>query len=175
MSRILVQEAANLFCGDHDPTASQHLVLSELALPALQELYQDHHAGGSPVKIEIPVGIEKLTPTFKLVGHQPEVMTLFGLGASAVKNFTAYGVLRDKQTAVAQQIKAVMTGRLGKVEQEAFKRGELQHHDYAINGVVRYLVEIDGVEQFFWDFYTAEWRVAGVSQNDEKRLLNIPG
>ena len=36
MSTIYVMEAANLFCGDHDPTASKHLTLSELKLPPLQ-------------------------------------------------------------------------------------------------------------------------------------------
>ena len=68
MSTIYVMEAANLFAGDHDPTASKHLTLAELKLPTLQEMYQDHHAGGSRVQIEVAVGISKLEPTFKLNG-----------------------------------------------------------------------------------------------------------
>jgi hypothetical protein len=32
MSTIYVMEAANLFCGDDDPTASKHLTLTELQL-----------------------------------------------------------------------------------------------------------------------------------------------
>jgi uncharacterized protein len=154
-SKLLVMEAANLFCGDHDPTASKHLTLSELQLPMLQEMFADHHAGGSRVKIEIPVGIEKLEPTFKLVGWD--------------------GSLRDKKTGVAIGSKAIIEGRLGKIEQEAFKRGELQSHDYAINGVTHYELHVDGVEKVFWDFYTTQWRIDGRPQNDdERRLLNLP-
>jgi P2 family phage contractile tail tube protein len=174
-SQLLVMEAANLFCGDHDPTASKHLTLSELQLPMLQEMFADHHAGGSRVKIEIPVGIEKLEPTFKLVGWDPDLLSQFGLGTAATKNFTAYGSLRDKKTGTAVGAKAIIEGRIGKIEAEAFKRGELQSHDYAINGVTHYELWVDGKEKVFWDFYTNDWRIDGVSQNsDERRLLNLP-
>ena len=60
MSKILVMEAANLSCGDHDPSASKHLTLSEIQLPVLQEMYADHHAGGSGFQIEIAVGKQKM-------------------------------------------------------------------------------------------------------------------
>jgi P2 family phage contractile tail tube protein len=171
---MLIMEAANLFCGDDDPTASKHLTLSELALPVLQEMFADHHAGGSRVQIEIPVGVQKLEPTFKLVGNDPALLSMFGLGSSATKKFTAYGVLRDKRTGVAQQAKAIMEGRLGKIEAETFKRGELQHHDYAINAVVHYELWINNAEKVFWDFFSADWRIDGVAQNAEERsLLNI--
>ena len=68
MSTLYVLEAANLFCGDHDPKNSKHLTLQELKLPTLEAEYQDHMPGGSKVGIEIEVGIKKLEPTFKLVG-----------------------------------------------------------------------------------------------------------
>ena len=38
MSNIYIMEAANLFCGDENPTASKHLTLTELQLPNLQEI-----------------------------------------------------------------------------------------------------------------------------------------
>lgn len=175
MSDILTMEAANLFCGDHDPNASKHLTLSELQLPALQEMFADHHAGGSRVQIEVPVGIQKLEPTFKLVGWDEDVLTQFGLGTSATKRYTAYGVLRSKRSGEARQVKAIIEGRIGKVEAETFKRGELQSHDYAINSVMHYEVYIDGKEKFYWDFYSGVWRVDSVDQNaDERRLLNLP-
>ena len=53
MSSLYILEAANLFCGDHDPTASKHLALQELKLPALEEMTQDHMPGGGRVQIEI--------------------------------------------------------------------------------------------------------------------------
>lgn len=171
-----VMEAANLFCGDHDPTASKHLTLSELQLPNLQEIYQDHHAGGSRVAIEVAVGIQKLEPTFKLSGHDPDLLAMFGLSTRKQQVFTAYGVIRNKRTGAVVQSKAIMRGRLGKIEAEAFKRGELQSHDYAINEVVHYELHFGGKEKIFWDFFSTEWRLDGVDQNgDERRMLGISG
>ena len=91
MATIFVMEAGNLFCGDHDPSASKHLTLNELQLPALQEIYQEHHAGGSRVQIEVAVGIQKLEPTFKLAGWDPELLTRFGLGTRDAKGLASSG------------------------------------------------------------------------------------
>ena len=175
MSTIYIMEAANLFCGDHDPTASKHLTLTELQLPALQEMYQDHHAGGSRVQIEVAVGIQKLEPTFKLAGWDPDLLTRFGLGSSRASVFTAYGVVRDKRTGVAYEAKAIMEGRLGKVEADTFQRGEMMGHGYAINEVMHYELWFADQEKLYWDFYSTDWRLDGVSQNDdERRILRIP-
>ena len=175
MSTIYVLEAANLFCCDHDPSASKHLTLNELQLPALQEIYQEHHAGGSRVQIEVAVGIQKLEPTFKLAGWDPELLTRFGLGTRDAKVFTAYGVVRDKRTGVAYEAKAIIEGRLGKIEPEAFKRGELMGHDYAINEVMHYELWFGEKEKLFWDFFSGDWRLDGTSQiDDERRILRIP-
>lgn len=175
-ANFLIMEAANLFCGDHDPKASKHLTLAEIQLPNLQEAYQDHHPGGSPVGIEVAVGVQKLEPTFKLAGSDPDLLTQFGIGSRYKKNFTAYAVLRDKRTGEAIEQKAIIEGRIGKIEGEAFKRGEMQSHDYAINEVTHYELWIGGKEKFYWDFFTAEYRLDGVSQNsDERDILRING
>jgi hypothetical protein len=44
VSTLYVLEAANLFCGDHDPKNSKHLTLQELKLPSL-EADSGPHAG----------------------------------------------------------------------------------------------------------------------------------
>ena len=169
-----IMEAANLFAGDHDPTASKHLTLAELQLPAMNEIYQDHHPGGSLFQVEVGLGIEKLLPTFKLSGSDPDLMSAFGLGASARRTFTAYGVIRNKRTGEALESKAIIEGRLGKIEPETFQRGELMGHDYAINEVMHYELWWAGAEKFYWDFWTSEWRVDGVAQNaDENRILRV--
>lgn len=171
---IYIMEAANLFCGDHDPTASKHLTLSELQLPALQEMYQDHHAGGSKVQIEVAVGVQKLEPTFKLAGWDPDLLAQFGVNSGKTRVFTGYGVIRDKRTGDAIEAKVIMEGRLGKVEAEAFQRGEMQSHDYAINELLHYELWFDEKEKLYWDFFTSEWRLDGVDQNaDERRILRI--
>jgi uncharacterized protein len=140
----------------------------------LNRVYQDHHAGGSRVQIEVAVGISKLEPTFKLNGWDPDLLTQFGLGSSRQKVFTAYGVIRDKRTGVANEAKAIIEGRLGKIEPDAFQRGELQGHEYAINEVMHYELWFNEKEKLFWDFFSTEWRLDGVSQNDdERRILRI--
>jgi uncharacterized protein len=171
---IYVMEAANLFCGDHDPTASKHLTLVELALPTLQGIYADHHPGGGRVAIELEVGVQKLEPTFKLNGYDPDVLTLFGVGGKLKRVFTAYGVIVDKRTGRRIESKAVIEGRLGKVEPSAFQRGELQSHDYAINEVTHYEVWFDGQQKIFWDFFTNSWLVNGADENAEiNQILRI--
>lgn len=175
-ANLFVMEAANLFCGDHDPSASKHLTLSELQLPNLNESFQDHHPGGSMVGIEIAVGVQKLEPTFKLAGWDPDLITQFGVGSRLKRVFTAYGVIRNKRTGEAIEAKAIMEGRLGKIEGEAFKRGELQSHDYAINEVLHYELWFDKQEKFYWDFFTGEFRLDGTSQvSDERDILRVGG
>lgn len=174
--KFLVLEAVNLFCGDHDPTGSKHLTISELQLPTLQETYQDHRPGGSRVGIEVGLGIEKLMATFKLTGMDPEMYGLFGINNRQKNVFTAYGVLRDKRTGSVEQAKAIMRGRLGSIEQEGFERGNLIGHNYGINEILHYEFYIGGAEKVYWDFFTQELRQDGVDQNaDERRLLNIGG
>lgn len=173
--RMWFLEGCNLFVGDHDPNASKHLTLTELQLPTMEEMTADHHPGGSPFAIDVPVGYEKLEATFKLAGWDPDVLSMFGVGTRVAETFTAYGSLRDKLTGVSMQAKAVMTGRLGRAEPETFQRGELQGHDYAITSMIRYQLFLGGREKFYFDFATAAWRIDGKVQNaDERRNLMLP-
>ena len=176
MSTIFIMEAANLYCGDDDPSDSKHLSLGSLKLPVLQRKYQDHHGGGSVVGVEVDVGVEKLEATFSLAGWDPAVLVQFGFGSRNRRPYTAYGVIRNKKTGRAIEAKAVMEGQIGKVESDAFQRGELQNHEYMINGIMHYRLYFDGAEKFYWDHFTSEYRIDGQSDNaDERRILRIPG
>ncbi len=175
MSTIYILEAVNLFCGDHDPTRSKHLTLQELKLPTLQAIYAEHHPGGGLVQIEIEVGVQKLEPTFKLAGIDPDLLAEFGLGSRLKSVFTAYGKVIDKRAGRAIEVKAIMEGRLGKIEADAFQRGELMGHEYAINEITHYELWFDEKEKIAWDFYTNTWRVNGVDENaDTNRILRVP-
>jgi uncharacterized protein len=172
---VFYMEAANLFCGDHDPSSSKHLSLEELKLPDLVGKYADHAAGGSPVDVEIQVGVEKLQPTFKLKGFDPELVKQFGMGSPTRRVYTAYGVLRDLRTGAAKEGKAIMEGRLGRIAADAFKRGEAMSEDYAINEVMHYELFFDQKELLYWDFFTTEWRVDSQRMNgDTMSILRIP-
>ena len=57
---------------------------------------------------------------------------------------------------------------------DAFQRGELQGHEYAINEVMHYELWFNEKEKLFWDFFSSEWRLDGISQNDdERRILRV--
>jgi P2 family phage contractile tail tube protein len=174
MSTLFVMEAVSLFCGDEDPTAGKHLSIQELKLPDMNETFADHTPGGGRVGIEVPVGIEKFEAPFKLTGFDPQVMSQFGLHTKVAQNYTAYGSVINRRTGAAIEAKALMEGRLGKVSPEAFKKGDLHGFDYAINGITHYELHFDGVEKFYFDFFTNAWRVDGVDQNaDQNRILRI--
>lgn len=173
---IYIMTAANLYVGDHDPEKSKHLTLDELALPSLEEIGVDHHPGGAKIGTEFTVGVQKLEPTFKLNGWDPDAMAQFGLGSRHRNRFTAYGEITEQRTGRAIEAVAVLEGRLGKVEPDAFKRGELQGHEYAIKSVTHYSLIFDGKEIYYWDFFTSKWRVNGADENaDTNRILRIPG
>jgi P2 family phage contractile tail tube protein len=175
MNTIYVMEAVNLFCGDHDPTASKHLTISELKLPPLQGIYADHHGGGARVAIEVEVGIQKLEPTFKLAGFDPAMLAQFGLGSRYKNVYTAYGMIRDKRTGRAIEAKAIIEARLGKIEPDAFTRGEMVGHEYALNEVTHYEMWFDGKPKIKWDFFENTWEVDGNDENaDENRILRVP-
>lgn len=161
---IYVMTAVNLFCGDDDPTKSKGLTISELKLPSLEEEFADHKAGGAPVGIEIPVGIKKLEPTFKLDGFDPDLLVKFGLNSKVRNVFTVYGNISDRRSGRDIPTKAILEGRLGRVAPDAFQSGNLMGHEYAINEVVRYELYFDGKEKIFWDFFESTWRVDGVDQ-----------
>lgn len=166
MSAILYTlDAANLFVGDHDPSNSQHLAIRELKLPDLRENFVDHHPGGARAQIELSVGIQKLTPTFRLAGHDPKVLTQFGLSTRRKQTFTAYGEMINRRSGDTFELKSVMEGRLGSIEGDAFQKGEVTSHSYAINEVTHYELWWANVEKIYWDFWTNTWRVDGVDQN----------
>ncbi len=171
---VYMMEAVNLFAGDHNPESSKHLTITELKLPDLQEMFADHHPGGGLVATEFAVGVEKLEPTFNLAGFDPELLTEFGLNTRYRNRFTAYGVIRDQRTGKALEAKAIIEARLGRVAPDAFQRGEMQSHEYAMNSVVHYELWFDGSPKIEWDFFTSLWRVDGVDQNaDVNRILRI--
>lgn len=174
---LLITEAMNLFVGDDDPANSKHLTLMSTKLPTMEEVTQTHHGGGAVGEIEVGgLGLKALQITFKLAGKDPQVMRQFGLGSRSVMPYTAYGAIRDKRTGTYQELKVIAEGRLGRIEDDEFKRGELQGQDHVINEIMHYEVHWGGAELWFYDWKTTTWRVDGVSQNAAVRnILRIPG
>lgn len=176
MAQLYIMEAANLFAGAEDASGSKHLTLRDLKLPTMEEKTAEHHPGGSKFAVQISgLGFNPLAATFRLVGFDPKMLALFGLGSQLRRRYTALGVIRDKIGGRAVQSKAILEGRLQRIEQDTFNRGELVGHDYAISEIMHYELYFDGAEKFYFDFPTVEWRVNGISENDERRLLGLAG
>lgn len=177
LANIYLMEAANLFCGDHDPSGTNHLTLEEMKLPDLEQSGIEHAPGGGVMGMTFTTTMVKaLSSTFKLKGMDPERLALFGLGSSQKRKFTAYGVVREKRTNKAMDAVAVMEGAIMRLSGTAFTRGNGMDHEYMIGELLSYHLAIDGKDIYKIDAWTNQFEVGGVSQTDElNRLLRIPG
>ena len=177
MATIYLLEAVNLFMGDHDPTASNHLELEEFKLPEPSVKASEHAPGGGILTVDFSMNLlEKLEPTFKLRGFNPDRLKQFGLNTPYRHIFTAYGVIRDKRSGKAIEAMAVVEAKIGKITPDAFKRGDDFGHEYALQEVVSYKLAVAGEEVFAVDFFENTWRVGGVDQfADVNRILRVPG
>ena len=176
---LMILELANIFAGLVDPGASNHLVVQDLKLPAIEENYVDFAAGGAPVQIEIPTYINRLESTFTLIGFVPQVMTMIGLTVRSSQVFSAFGLVRDRLTGDAYQVRAVMTGRLGRVNPSNFRRGDLFSHEYSIRGITRYILDVGDPSSpesiYKWDFYELMKVIGGVDANADLNAMLLTG
>jgi len=175
MATLYIPEALNIFVGS-SADSSKHLSITSNTLPVLEEKTAEHHAGGSIGAIEIGgLGLQALTQGFNLSGYDPQVMSEFGSIGAASNTFTTYGVIRDKQGNAPIELKAVVWGRLTKLEMSEFKRGDLASQTHQIKEVVRYQLFWNGAEKYYYDFYGSIWRIDGIDQNQAvNSILRIP-
>jgi P2 family phage contractile tail tube protein len=174
MNDIHHLEAANLYCGDINPLNSTHLQIANLKLPTLEESFAEHTPGGAPIGVEISTHMMRLEVTFELVGWQPDIMALIGRERRDAQLFTAYGHMRSKRTAQSFQVKAIIEGRLGRVDPTEFRKGDNHSHAYRIGGIWHYELRYANEELYFWDFWTSERRARGIDLNaDMNRELGI--
>lgn len=148
---ILSMEAANIFCGNNGD--SNHLRLSSVHLPSIEEMYVDHRAGGAPVAIEVDVCLSRLQCDFRLTGWTPNVDRLISAWSSGSNIFRFYGAVRSRTTGKVYQAYASMFGRLGKAQPAMWQRGALNASDYSIRGIINYQLTIAGTQVFRWDFF----------------------
>lgn len=174
---LFIQEAVNLFVGDSGPDNSKHLTLESIKLPSLEEVTQSYTPGGSIGEIKVSgFGLKALESTFKVKGYDPQIMSQFGMNSRGRMPFTVYGAIRDKKGNGYVELKAVMEGRLIKIDGDDLQRAELAGHDHAIDEIWHYELHWAGKEKYYYDFLSSEWRVDGVSQDSARRnILRIPG
>lgn len=166
---VMIMDYANLFCGagPQDDAASNHLVLTELNLPAMDVQYADHRAAGAPIFIELDTGMARLETTFVLVGLTPQVMNLVNSWVLTERKFFAYGNVRDHNTGIAIQAAAAFIGQLGRADPQNFRKGDVMHTNYAIRGITHYEFKLAGQDLVIWDFFTNTRFFGGIDKNAE--------
>ena len=166
---VQIMDYANLFCGSGpaDDASSNHLVLTELNLPAMDVQYNDHRAAGAPIYIELDTGMARLEATFVLVGITPQVMNLVNSWVLTERKFFAYGNVRDHNTGLAYQAAAAFIGQLGRADPQNFRKGDVMHTNYAIRSITHYEFALANEPLVMWDFFTNTRFFGGRDKNAE--------
>jgi P2 family phage contractile tail tube protein len=172
---LFLQEGATLVAGDTGPDNVKIHNLDSVQLPDLEEMNEAHHAGGTIGEVEWGnLGMKAISPTFKLKGWDPQVMSL--LGQRNRQTFTVRGSIKDKQKQTLIGVRAIFFARLGKISPEAFERGKLMGHDHTLHEVTHYQLFFNEAEKYYWDHWEVAFRIDGVDMlADERRILGLPG
>jgi phage tail tube protein FII len=173
---VMVMDYANLFCGagPADDVASNHLVLTEVNLPAMDVQYSDHRAAGAPIYIELETGMARLETTFVLVGVNAQVQELVDSWITEQRKFFVFGNVRDHLTGIAYQAAAAMRGQLGRADPQNFRKGDVMHTNYSIREITHYEFGVADRMVYYWDFFTNTRIFGGKDFNREiNRNLNI--
>lgn len=165
-STIFHWEATNLYCGDHEPDKSKHLVIKNFKLEKMAETYVDHRPGGGPVGVEFGVGMEKFGAGFGFFGGDPDMVLNFGLGSTRRHIYTGYNAFRDLQSGAIVQRKLIIEARLGSIEEDQFEKGKDLGVNYTLNEIVHFELWWQGRAKplFEFDLFTNTWNIDGVNQ-----------
>jgi phage tail tube protein FII len=151
---ILTMDTANLFVGDDDPTNSQFLTLRNIKLPALEEMTKDHTGGGAMGSISIGQRLfQSLTASFQLEGFNPDVLTKF-MPVTGRTKYTIRGNIRDLRDHTDTEIRAVLDGRMTRVEMSEFSRDNGINTDYEIKEVMLYSLHFGQSEKIYFDYFS---------------------
>lgn len=159
-------ESFNLYVGTDDADNDKRLIIKNVSLPDMEEMTQNHHAGGSFAEIEVGgLGMKALAPKFKSAGWDPQTMSQFGIGSRSQYPFIIKSKVRNLNGGAELGVKAVIWGRLTKLAPSEMKRGDAFEQDYEIKEVLHYELYFNNAEKYFWDYFTSTWRVDGANQN----------
>lgn len=173
---IYMMEAANIFVGDDNPNASNHMTIQTLKLPSLEENFVEHNAGGSAIGMEFETHMSRLEATFTLAGWTPDVLTKIGRWAVETQRFTARGAIRDRRSGKVSTALALMWGRLGRANPTDFRRGDMMGHEYSIRSIHHYELMIGGNRIIYFDYFENARIIGGWDVNSEiNRALGITG
>jgi len=154
-STLFNLDAANLFVGDDDPTRSQFLALKSIKIPGLEEQTKEHTGGGAIATLSLGMRVFKVSPlTFTLEGPNPDVLPSFMSPAAARKKYTIRGNVRDVRTHDDIELRAIVEGRMTKIEISEYKKDDGITSDYEINEITFYHLFFKGAEKIYYEFFS---------------------
>lgn len=165
---LLTMEAANIFCGVQQPdniNNSNHLRLTDVKLPGMDEQYVDHRAAGAPVAVEIDTVFARLECTFTLAGWNEQVAELTASWGVGPNQYWIFGALRDRVTGDVYQARAAIYGRMGRADPQLWRRGDIAHWAFSIRGITRYTLTVGNDAAIYdWDYFGNDFFVGGVDR-----------
>lgn len=136
MDDLKTYEGFSLFCQDQP----KHLNLKTLKAGGLKEETESFRPGFSDVGIELGMGLKALEFMFTLVGDDPETLALFGYGAGAIQNFTAYKASKSRFATdrTAKQTIIHVRGRIIEADEDDMEAGKLTSTKYKVAEIQAY-------------------------------------
>ncbi|MFN3892010.1 MAG: phage major tail tube protein [Beijerinckiaceae bacterium] len=154
MAGLYIMDMATIMVGNDQPESLNHLKLTGVQLPSLEEMTSGHTPGGSVMALDIGMTmLNALNLTFKMKGLNPESSRKLGIGQARRIDYTIRGNVRDVREDRNFAAKAVVNGRMTMVNPSEFARESGIDEDFAIKEIVRYSLFLDGSEKFYFDFF----------------------
>lgn len=128
---------------------------TEVTQPKLALKLEAYRSGGMQGEVDVNQGIEKLELEFKMGGHEPNLIALFG-GSISGNLFRFQGAYQRDDTDEVDAVEFVCRGRLSEIDEGSSKAGDDTEHSYkasltyykkVVNG--KDIVEIDMLNQIF--------------------------
>lgn len=116
--------------------------VTELTLPVLTRTTDEMRAGGMDGPVEIGLGIELMSASFKLAGIDRESLAFFGLADDTAFNSVFRGAFKDLKGATVAAV-ATLRGMLKEVDPGAWTPGQRNETTYTLSPSY-YKLEVDG-------------------------------
>ena len=145
---------ANLFVDDDNPNKSEFLTMESVTIPGLEEQTKAHNPGGGVGVIDLgqrSIVVSMLQ--FKLKGINPNTMTKFMPIGRSVTPYTIRANIRDVANHTDIPLKAVVRGRLTKMQFGAFQKEDGLSNDYEIKEIQFYQLHFQGQEKIYYDWF----------------------
>lgn len=141
--------------------------VEELQLPNMALKVDDFRAGGMDSSVALDMGQEKMEFSATLTGFDLDVLKLWGVSTSNIKQFIARGALEDIDGTVTP-VAAYIGGTIRSLELGAFKAGDKSTLKLTVD-VRTYRYEQDGQEIYNIDIENMVRTINGVDQLKAKR------